>query len=108
MLLEVQLQLLLFLCYQVVINVFLIKEIIRKGDHVISVDDVYGGTQRYFRKVSSISRFNYNSYLFFFILYYLSGINFDFVDFTKEGALESAFTPKTKVKKIYISKLFFS
>jgi len=45
------------------------------------VDDVYGGTQRYFRKISSIT----------------SGVEFSFVDFTKEGALEAAFTEKTKM-----------
>eukprot|EP01119_Soliformovum_irregulare_P003820 TRINITY_DN14877_c1_g1_i1.p1 TRINITY_DN14877_c1_g1~~TRINITY_DN14877_c1_g1_i1.p1 ORF type:complete len:393 (-),score=114.86 TRINITY_DN14877_c1_g1_i1:62-1240(-) len=51
------------------------------GDHVIAIDDVYGGTQRYFRKISAPSQ----------------GIVYDFVDFTKEGALEAAFTPKTKM-----------
>jgi len=51
------------------------------GDHVITMDDVYGGTNRFFRKISSIS----------------SGIQYSFVDFTIEGALESAFTEKTKM-----------
>jgi len=54
---------------------------LQPGDHVISVDDVYGGTQRYFRKVGAVS----------------SGVNFSFVDFTKEGELEKAFTDKTKL-----------
>jgi len=54
---------------------------LQPGDHVISVDDVYGGTQRYFRKVATIS----------------SGITFTFVDFTKTGELEKAFTNKTKL-----------
>jgi hypothetical protein len=51
------------------------------GDHVISIDDVYGGTQRYFRRISAVG----------------SAVTFSFVDFTKEGALEAAFTDKTKV-----------
>jgi len=45
------------------------------------VDDVYGGTQRYFRRISAVS----------------SGVTFSFVDFSKEGALEAAFTDKTKL-----------
>jgi len=51
------------------------------GDHVISVDDVYGGTQRLFRRVCAPN----------------TGIQFTLVDFTSESAFESAFTPKTKL-----------
>jgi len=51
------------------------------GDHVITVDDVYGGTNRYFRKVSSVA----------------SGVKYSFVDFTEDKALETAFTDKTKL-----------
>jgi len=51
------------------------------GDHVITIDDVYGGTNRYFKRISSVN----------------SGVTFSFVDFTKEGELEKAFTPKTKM-----------
>jgi len=51
------------------------------GDHVITVDDVYGGTNRYFNKVSAVA----------------SGLKFTFADFTKEGELEKAFTDKTKL-----------
>jgi len=51
------------------------------GDHVITIDDVYGGTQRFFRKVSSVA----------------SGISYTFVDMTKDGELEKAFTDKTKL-----------
>jgi cystathionine gamma-lyase len=54
---------------------------LNSGDHVISVDDVYGGTQRLFRRVCAPN----------------TGITFTLVDFTKEGALEGAFTPKTKL-----------
>lgn len=52
------------------------------GDHVISVDDVYGGTQRYFRTIAT--KF---------------GLEFSFVDFnTNDGKdLESAFKENTKL-----------
>jgi len=58
-----------------------IMAMLNTGDHVISIDDVYGGTQRFFRRVSNPS----------------SGINYTFVDFTREGAFEAAFTEKTKI-----------
>jgi len=51
------------------------------GDHVVSVDDVYGGTNRYFRRVSAPS----------------SGVQFSFVDFNDDAAFEAAFTEKTKL-----------
>lgn len=51
------------------------------GDHVITIDDVYGGTNRYFNRVSTPH----------------AHINYSFVDFTKEGALEAAFTDRTKL-----------
>jgi len=51
------------------------------GDHVITVDDVYGGTNRYFQRVSTPH----------------AHLSYSFVDFTKEGALEAAFTDKTKL-----------
>jgi len=50
-------------------------------DHVITVDDVYGGTNRFFKRISSIA----------------SGLKYSFVDFTQEGELEKAFTEKTKL-----------
>ncbi|PRP88448.1 cystathionine gamma-lyase [Planoprotostelium fungivorum] len=51
------------------------------GDHVISVDDVYGGTQRYFRRVASPN----------------ANIQFSFVDFNDEQAFRAAFQPQTKL-----------
>jgi cystathionine gamma-lyase len=51
-----------------------------QGDHIVSIDDVYGGTQRYFNNVAS--RF---------------GVTFTFADMTKEGALQAAITPQTKL-----------
>jgi len=54
---------------------------LKSGDHVISGDDVYGGTNRYFQKVAA----NF-------------GVTFEFVDMTKEGELEKALeNPKTKL-----------
>jgi cystathionine gamma-lyase len=46
----------------------------KAGDAVICIDDVYGGTQRYFRRIAAPQY----------------GIEFIFVDFTAEGALEAA------------------
>lgn len=49
------------------------------GDHVISVDDVYGGTSRLFRT-----------------LWNRHGVKTSFVDFTKDG-WDKAWTPQTKM-----------
>lgn len=59
-----------------------ITNTLKAGDHVICVDDVYGGTQRYFRNVAV--KF---------------GITFSFVDFNENNGktYEDAFTPNTKV-----------
>lgn len=54
---------------------------LKAGDHVISVDDVYGGTNRYFDKVARPSM----------------GLEFSMVDFTKAGTLEAAIKPNTKM-----------
>lgn len=54
--------------------------LLKQGDHVVVVDDVYGGTGRYFRTIASEF-----------------GISFTFLDFNEEGALEKAFTDKTKM-----------
>ncbi|KAL0489460.1 cystathionine gamma-lyase [Acrasis kona] len=53
---------------------------LKRGDHVISVDDVYGGTGRLFRTIAS----DY-------------GIEFTYIDFNVEGALEKAIQPNTKL-----------
>ncbi len=50
------------------------------GDHVVSCNDLYGGTYRVFTKV--FARF---------------GIKFSFVDASNLKAVEAAFTPKTKL-----------
>lgn len=51
------------------------------GDHVISVDDVYGGTNRYFNKVARPSM----------------GLDFTMIDFSDPSALEAAIKPNTKM-----------
>jgi cystathionine gamma-lyase len=53
---------------------------LKKGDHVISVDYVYGGTGRLFRTVAADF-----------------GLEFTFLDFNVEGSLESAFKENTKL-----------
>eukprot|EP01116_Phalansterium_solitarium_P001375 TRINITY_DN1117_c0_g1_i1.p1 TRINITY_DN1117_c0_g1~~TRINITY_DN1117_c0_g1_i1.p1 ORF type:complete len:410 (+),score=185.13 TRINITY_DN1117_c0_g1_i1:172-1401(+) len=51
------------------------------GDHVVSSDDVYGGTQRLFRRVSAP----------------MSGVQYDLVNFNDDAAFEAAFRPNTKL-----------
>jgi cystathionine gamma-lyase len=53
---------------------------LRAGDHVVCMDDVYGGTRRYFSRIAA-----------------RLGLEFSYTDFSKPGALESAITPKTKL-----------
>jgi cystathionine gamma-lyase len=56
--------------------------LLETGQHVVIVDDVYGGTQRYFRRVAKPT---YN-------------IDFTFVDFNDPAALRAAFQPgRTKL-----------
>eukprot|EP00565_Helicotheca_tamesis_P008427 CAMPEP_0185723928 /NCGR_PEP_ID=MMETSP1171-20130828/593_1 /TAXON_ID=374046 /ORGANISM="Helicotheca tamensis, Strain CCMP826" /LENGTH=467 /DNA_ID=CAMNT_0028391699 /DNA_START=137 /DNA_END=1540 /DNA_ORIENTATION=+ len=50
-----------------------ILHVLKPADNVICVDDVYGGTQRYFRRIVNPSM----------------GITFDFVDFHKETLVKS-------------------
>ncbi|GAB5030439.1 cystathionine gamma-lyase [Nannochloropsis oceanica] len=54
-----------------------VVHLLETGQHVVIVDDVYGGTQRYFRKIAKPT---YN-------------IDFSFVDFNDTTALEAAFRP---------------
>ncbi len=55
--------------------------LLKTGDHIIATDDLYGGTQRLFRKVFAA---NY-------------GINFSFVDTSLPVEIKSAITEKTKL-----------
>ncbi len=54
--------------------------LLKQGDHVVVVDDVYGGTGRYFRTIATEF-----------------GVSFTFVDFNEENELEGAFTEQTKM-----------
>lgn len=50
-----------------------VVHLLQHGDHMLCIDDVYGGTQRYFRKIVSPSM----------------GIKIDFVDMNKDIPFES-------------------
>lgn len=54
--------------------------LVRAGDHIICMDDVYGGTRRYFSRIAA-----------------RHGLEFTYSDFSKAGELEAAISPKTKV-----------
>ncbi|MCH2135474.1 MAG: PLP-dependent aspartate aminotransferase family protein [Phycisphaerales bacterium] len=54
---------------------------LKSGDHVIAMDDLYGGTHRLFRQVINPSR----------------GIDFTFVDMTDLDAIEAAVTDRTRL-----------
>ena len=56
-------------------------ELLESGDHVIAMDDLYGGTYRLFERVRKRS----------------SGLDFSFVDLSDIAAVEAAITPKTKM-----------
>jgi len=58
-----------------------ITNMFKSGDHIISSDDVYGGTNRYFNRVALPSM----------------GITCSLVDFNKEGAIEAAIKKETKM-----------
>lgn len=56
-------------------------ELLDQGDHVIAMDDLYGGTFRLFDKVRRRS----------------AGLNFSFVDMANLNQVEAAITPKTRM-----------
>ena len=58
-----------------------ILELLDSGDHVVAMDDLYGGSFRLFERVRRRS----------------AGLDFSFVDLTDPSALEAAITPKTKL-----------
>uniref|UniRef100_A0A158PCG3 cystathionine gamma-lyase n=1 Tax=Angiostrongylus cantonensis TaxID=6313 RepID=A0A158PCG3_ANGCA len=58
-----------------------IINLLRAGDHIICSDDVYGGTQRFIRRVSVVNH----------------GLQADFVDLTHIACLEEAFKSNTKM-----------
>ena len=57
-----------------------IAKLFQQGDHIISCNDLYGGTYRIFTKV-----------------YGKFGMDFSFVDMTDVANIENAITPKTKL-----------
>ncbi|XP_030061884.1 cystathionine gamma-lyase [Microcaecilia unicolor] len=57
-----------------------IAHLLKAGDHIICTSDVYGGTNRYFRRIANEI-----------------GLNVSFVDCTDLELLEAAITPKTKL-----------
>ena len=58
-----------------------ILELLDSGDHVIAMDDLYGGSYRLFENVRRRS----------------AGLEFSFVDLSDPANLETALTPKTKM-----------
>jgi cystathionine gamma-lyase len=56
-------------------------ELLDSGDHVVAMDDIYGGSYRPFERVRRRS----------------AGLDFSFVDLTDPAALEAAITPRTKL-----------
>lgn len=58
-----------------------VLELLNSGDHIVAMDDVYGGTFRLFDKVRKRS----------------AGLQFTFVDFTDLKAVEKAIQPNTKM-----------
>ena len=58
-----------------------ILELLSSGDHVLAMDDLYGGTYRLFERVRRRS----------------AGLAFDYVDLRDPGAVEAAIRPETKM-----------
>ena len=56
-------------------------ELLDSGDHVVAMDDIYGGSYRLFERVRTRS----------------AGLSFSFVDLTDAAAFEAAITPKTRL-----------
>ena len=58
-----------------------VTHLLNHGDNILCIDDVYGGTQRYFRKIVNPSM----------------NICVDFVDFDNEEETQAKLTPRTKL-----------
>ena len=54
---------------------------LKTGDHVLCIDDVYGGTQRLFRQIVGPG----------------AGVEFDFIDMSSPDSVADALTPATKM-----------
>ena len=60
--------------------------LLKSGDHVVCVDDVYGGTQRYFRRIAAP----------------VYGLTFDFVDVAQPGARERAVAANARTRMVWL------
>src|SRR5690606_13064353 len=58
-----------------------VLELLDSGDHVVAMDDLYGGSYRLFERVRRRS----------------AGLDFSFVDLTDLAAFEAAITPRTRM-----------
>lgn len=58
-----------------------VLELLDSGDHVVAMDDLYGGSYRLFERVRRRS----------------AGLDFSFVDLTDTAAFEASITPKTRM-----------
>lgn len=58
-----------------------IMSLLQQGDHLLCIDDVYGGTQRYLRRIFTP----------------MTGISWDMIDFTDLKKVRAAFKPNTKI-----------
>ncbi len=58
-----------------------VLELLDSGDHVVAMDDLYGGSYRLFERVRRRS----------------AGLDFSFVDLTDVAAFEASITPKTRM-----------
>lgn len=58
-----------------------VVDLLNSGDHVIAMDDLYGGTFRLFDKVKTRT----------------SNLSFSFIDMSDPSTIEAAITPKTKM-----------
>ena len=61
-----------------------VLHLLRHGDRVVCVDDVYGGTQRYFRRIATP----------------VMGMTFDFVDLSSDENIEACFVHKDPPPKL--------
>lgn len=62
----------------------IITQLLNAGDHIISCDDVYGGTNRLFSKITS-----------------RQGIQIDFVDALDLNNVKKAIKPNTRVSETF-------
>jgi len=58
-----------------------VMSLLKQGDHLLCIDDVYGGTQRYIRKVFEPQ----------------TNIDWDMIDFSDIKTVEKAMKPNTKI-----------